>query len=276
MTRLLVAALAALVLGGCTGADEPDTAPSPSASSSSPAATPTPAKPVETPPNKACYRLAYDDAVAPTSAVKPSSCAKQHTSMTFFLDKLDTTVDGHLLAVDSDRVQQQVATECPVRFGSFVGGTVEQRRLSMLRTVWFTPTVEESDEGANWFRCDVIAVRAEGSLAPLTGRLAGVLDTEAGRDRYAMCGTAEPGTPGFQRVLCPLSGVPEWRALTTVPFAAGAYPGEDRVRTAGEVPCEDAGRAAADDPLDFSWGYEWPTREQWDAGQTYGICWAPA
>ena len=36
---------------------------------------------------------------------------------------LDTLVDGHLLAVDSERVQAQVARECPARFATFVGGT---------------------------------------------------------------------------------------------------------------------------------------------------------
>lgn len=276
MTRLAAAVLAVLLLGGCSGDDDPGAAPEPSESPSSPAATPTPAKPAPRPEVRACYRLSYAEAVAPTVDVRPTPCTKPHTAMTFTVGTLDTTVDGHLLAVDSRRVQEQVATECPKRFASFVGGTLEQRRLSMLRPVWFTPSVEESDDGADWFRCDVIAVQTNGSLAPLRGRLAGVLDSPDGRDRYAMCGTAEPGTPDFRRVICPLSGVPEWRAVRTVPFTSQRYPGEARVRTAGEGPCQDAGRAVADDPLDFQWGYEWPTREQWASGQTYGICWAPA
>ena len=37
----------------------------------------------------------------------------------------------------------------------------------------------------------------------------------------------------------------------------------------------DAGREVADDALDYEWGYEWPTAEQWEAGQDYGRCWAP-
>lgn len=269
MSRPAAALLAVLLLGGCTGSEPPPAAPTPS-----PAASPTAAPTVPSPANRACYRLTYDDAVAPTSSVPPSSCGRKHTSMTFAVGRLDTLVDGHLLAVDSDRVQRQVARECPQRLGSFVGGTLEQRRLSMLRSVWFTPTVEESDAGANWFRCDVTAVAGEQELAPLTGQLAGVLDTAAGRSRYAMCGTAEPGAPGFERVLC--SADHTWRAIATVPFEAGAYPGDERVRLAGEVPCQDAGRAVADDPLSYRWSYERPTREQWDAGQTYGICWAPA
>lgn len=275
MIRLAAVAVAlAALLSGCSGSDGPSADPSPTPSSSEPSATRTTAKPVTPPANKACYELAYDEAVAPTTDREPSDCADEHTAMTFFVGSLDTVADGHLLAVDSDRVQAQVARECPARFGGFVGGTLEVRRLSMLRAVWFTPTVEESDEGANWFRCDVIAVAADQQLTPLTGRLAGVLGTEAGRARYAMCGTAEPGTEDFQRVVCSASH--SWRALRTVPFTAKRYPGEARVRTAGEGPCEEAGRAAADDALNFRWGYEWPTAEQWDAGQTYGICWAPA
>lgn len=273
MTLLAAALLALLLLGACTGSDEPEAAPSPSPSSSSPDATPTRAAPVEPPVDRACYRLMYDDAVAPTSSARPTSCAKPHTSVTFLVGELDTAVDGHLLAVDSQRVQRQVASACPARLARFVGGTVEQRRLSMLRAVWFTPTVEESDEGANWFRCDVIAVAADGALAPLAGPLAGVLGTESGRERYAMCGTAEPGTAAFERVIC--SADHAWRAIAIVPFEVADHPGDRRVRAAGEAPCQEAGRAVADDPLNYSWSYERPTREQWNAGQTYGICWAP-
>lgn len=275
MTRLAAAALAALLLAGCTGQDDPAARPeSPASGSTSPASTPTPAKPAPRPADRACYRLSYADAVAPTVDVRPSPCARPHTSMTFAVGALDTTVDGHLLAVDSRRVQEQVATECPRRFAAFVGGTLEQRRLSMLRPVWFTPTVEASDAGADWFRCDVIAVAAAEELEPLTGRLAGVLGTEAGRDRYTMCGTAEPGTADFERVICG-AGRP-WRAIAVVPLPAGEYPGEERVRAAGEGTCQDAGRAVADDPLSYRWSYERPTREQWANGQTYGLCWAPA
>ena len=37
----------------------------------------------------------------------------------------------------------------------------------------------------------------------------------------------------------------------------------------------EAARAIASDALDYEWGYEWPTKEQWQAGQTFGRCWAP-
>jgi hypothetical protein len=274
MRRLLVPALLVAVLTACTGGgDEPSAEPTPTPTASTSAPAPPTATAVPPPDDRACYALDYDQAVAPTSDEKPVDCHDDHTTMTFAVGVLDTVVDGHLLAVDSDRVQAQVAATCPDRLAGFVGGTRDDRRLSMLRAVWFTPTVEESDAGASWYRCDVTALAGDEKLAPLTGRLAGGLATPAGQERYGMCGTAEPGTPKFSRVIC--SDRHSWRAVATVPFRHGAYPGLEKVRGAGDTPCQDAARAVASDTLNFQWGYEWPTADQWTAGQTYGLCWAP-
>ncbi len=221
-----------------------------------------------------CHRLSYDAAVAPTARSRSTPGTGTHTAETFHVGRLDTLVDGRLLAVDSDRVQQQIATTCPERLASYVGGTEEQRRLSMLRAVWFTPTVEQSDAGADWFRCDAVALAEASRLLDVEGSLEGVLDTEPGRQRYGLCGTAEPGTAGFLRVAC---GAPHtWRALRTVALTGEEYPGEQAAARAGETPCRDAARAGAPDPLDFQWGYEWPSAEQWDSGQSWGVCWVPA
>jgi hypothetical protein len=271
--RALLAALTAgLVLAGgtaCTGEDDPAPDPTPAPS---PAALPS-ASALPLPSARACYQVTYDEALAPTTDATAVDCAGEHTAQTYAAGRLDTVVDGHLLAVDSTRVREQVALACPDQLGGFVGGSVDDLRLSMLRAVWFTPTVEESDAGADWYRCDVIALAGAEELAPLTGRLGGALDTPAGRDRWGMCGTAAPDDRGFARVLC--SAEHAWRAVAVVELPDGAYPGVAAVREQGQTICEDAGREAAEDPLDFQWGYEWPTREQWGSGQTFGRCWVP-
>ncbi len=123
------------------------------------------------PKDRACYLLGVEEAVAPTADLPPVDCSEKHTSITFAVGRLDNIADGHLLAVDSQRVQDLVATACPQKFAEFAGGSTEAQRLSMLRAVWFTPTVEESDAGAEWFRCDAIAVAGDDQLAPLRGRL---------------------------------------------------------------------------------------------------------
>ncbi|WP_432479695.1 septum formation family protein [Nocardioides sp. GXQ0305] len=275
----LAVTLAAVVVGWRTYERQPDaepdpTTPSSSAPSASPSASPTPAKPPPVPRVGACYRLTYAQAVAPTTSLRDVPCDRQHTAVTFEVGELDTVVGGHLVTVDSPRVRDQVAAACPEAFGRFVGGTVEQQRLSLLRPVGFTPTVEQSDRGATWYRCDVVAVAGGNELSPLGPQLGGVLATEEGRTAYGLCATAGPGTDDFRTVIC--SAEHSWRAVRTVTFEGDAYPGTAAVREAGTQPCRAAGRAAAGGALDFRWGYEWPTAERWRAGRTYGICWVPA
>jgi hypothetical protein len=102
----------------------------------------------------------------------------------------------------------------------------------------------------------------------------GVLDRSEGRDHYALCGTAEPGTAGFSQRIC--AAPHSWIAVRTVYFRPGPYPGVDQVRSAGQEPCQNAGADASSDPLNYRWSYQWPTLAQWRAGQTYGVCWAPS
>ena len=279
LAGLLTGVLTMLVLVGCSGADSPAPAssePSDSASTSDPSTSASPTPVIAVPPkpeDRACYRLDFDAAVAPTNASRSVPCARPHTAVTYEVGSLRKLLDGRSQAVDTPRVQSRVARTCPRLFAEFVGGTEDDRRLSMLRAVWFTPTLEEAGAGADWFRCDVIAVAGHGSLARLSGRMNGVLGTTTGQDRYGMCGTAEPGTAEFSRVICARPHT--WRAIRTVAFDVGSYPGTATVRDAGEEPCQAAARDRASDSLNFQWGYEWPTAAQWKTGQTYGLCWAP-
>ena len=185
--------------------------------------------------------------------------------------------NGHLVAVDSDLARRQVARRCPSQLGAYVGATEEQLRLSMLRPVWFTPTIEQSDAGAAWYRCDVIAVSGEKQVAKIDHNIFESLKTAEGRDEFAMCGTAQPGTKEFARVLCREDHT--WKAISVLDLSdkakKGKYPGEDAVQSAGNTVCADAAREIASDALDYEWGYEWPTKDQWQAGQTYGRCWSP-
>ena len=261
-----------LSVAGCSGDDDPKADPTPSASpSAEPPPTAAPAPP--RPERLQCRRLDFDAALAPTDSEEVVTCRSLHTAQTYAVGQLRTLVDGHLVAVDSTRVQAQVARVCPRKLAAFLGTTDEALRLTMLRAVWFTPSVEQSDAGANWYRCDALAVAGDDRLAKTRGSLQGALEDDAGLDSYGMCGTAAPDDASFARVLC--REAHSWRAIEIVELKGKSYPGEKRVRAAGQGPCEDAGRAVAEDALDYEWGYEWPTVEQWAAGQTYGRCWAP-
>ena len=205
----------ALALSACTSDDEPDADDQPSATPTPTAAAPAP--PAPPPKLGACYRLSYDEALAATNADTPIACAKVHTSQTFAVGQLDLVANGHLLAVDSDRVRDQVAKRCPNKLASYLGATPEQLRLTLLRPVWFTPTLEQSDSGADWYRCDVIAVTGDSRVANLARDLAGALEKPGARADFGMCGTDRPGSPAFSHVLCREDHT--WRAISVVDLA---------------------------------------------------------
>ena len=279
--------VAGLMLASCTGGETArNTTETQAAPSSADAAGPQSPSPSETasssgapksaqrPDARACYRLDFDEATAPTNDSRPVSCAKRHTAQTYYVGRLDTVVDGHLLAVDSRLAQRQVERACPRQLSGYLGGSSETRALSRLEAVWFSPTIEQSDEGASWFRCDAVALAGSGKLAPLPRRLRGILDRPDALDGVGLCGTTAPGEQGFERVIC--SRRHRWRALSTIAISGGeAYPGEAAVRGAGESSCRDQVRQASGSPERFSYGWEWPTRDQWRGGQWFGYCWAP-
>jgi hypothetical protein len=101
-----------------------------------------------------------------------------------------------------------------------------------------------------------------------------VLGSTAALDEFGLCGTSAPGARGFQRVICGRSH--SWRAIDTIGLPGGArYPGTATVRKAGDSDCKDLAQARSDNSLKYRYGWEWPTREQWDRGQRFGYCWVP-
>ena len=279
---LAVLAVVALLLAGCSGNDPSDAtpgaaaSPAPATPTPTPTATPTPpptATDAPRPERGTCHRLTFDEVLSPTAAKPAFGCKQTHTAETYAVGTVANLADGHLLAVDSRQVQRQVATTCPDALPDVVGGSLDDLRLSMLRPVWFTPTVEEYDAGSDWYRCDVVALAGADRLTRVRGSLTGVLDTAQGRDTYGMCGTAGPDDADFQRVPCAEGH--SWRAFSAIALPQGDYPGRAAVASAGQEPCRDAASRVADDPLDYEWGFEGPDADQWAAGQTFIRCWTP-
>lgn len=270
-----------LLAGGCSGDPGPGaerqspTTPARSAPSRA-VPSPTSSEPPSPTPERACYRLGFEELPEPTSSADPVDCSDRHNAQTIHVGEFDTVVDGHAVSIDSEHARRQLMRECPRQLARFLGGTAEERRLSRFEVVWFSPTLPEADSGAEWFRCDVVALAGNERLFRLEPppRLRGVLDGDDALSTYGLCGTAAPGAADFSRVIC---GRPHaWRAISTIPLAGGRdYPGQAEVRRAGDEACRDQARNLAEDPLRFRYGWEWPTSAQWDAGQHYGYCWIP-
>ena len=240
---------------------------------------PGPAVATRAPRRLACYRLRTGQLTDPTNDARPLPCARPHTAQTIYVGRLRMVAGGDAVAVDSPAAQRQLATTCPRRLAAYLGGSDRTRKLSRLHVVWFGPTLAESDQGALWFRCDVVAFGRGDTLArlPRTGMLAGVLDRRRALQRYGLCGNAAPGAPRFERVICAYRH--SWRAVDVVavrdPGGDGRYPGVRRVRAVLEDRCRQRVRRRTGFSVRFRYGWEWPTAKQWRAGQRFGYCWAP-
>jgi Septum formation len=273
LVRGLAGALAvAVLLAACTGTpDDPAASPAPSESS-----TPAPAEtelpdPGPRPRVGQCHALSFQRALAVVGRTEPVSCRRRHTAQTYFVGRLDlATAAGHTRRVDSRAAQRQARTTCTSRLPRHLRVSSRELRLRMAQAVWFTPSPARAEAGADWFRCDVVVVAAPRRLLQLPRRTRGWGDAPA----TAMCATAAPGTRAFERVTCSASHT--WQAASSVDIAGRRLPPAGVVADRMESTCRDVARARADDPLDFTWSQESPTKEQWRAGQRYGICWVPA
>lgn len=274
MRRLRTLAAAGAVLLTLTACTASPTEP---VSDTTPSASPTPTestRPLDPGPRPRvgeCHRLSFGQAVAVVGRTEPVRCTRKHTAETYFVGRLDLeTKAGHVRRVDSRAAQRQARSTCSARLPRHLGRTPRELRLSMAQSVWFTPSPKRAEAGAGWFRCDVVVVAGPRRLLPLPRRTKGWGDAPA----VAMCATAAPGTKAFRRVGCGAKHA--WRAVSTVDIPGKKVPTKATVADRMDGPCGDAARSTADDPLDFTWSQESPTKEQWDAGQRYGICWVPA
>ena len=66
-----------------------------------------------------------------------------------------------------------------------------------------------------------------------------------------------------------------WRAVDTAAIDRSARYLGARATAAGDAACKDVAAARANGALKYTWSFEWPTRDQWTAGQRYGFCWVP-
>ena len=269
LAGVVLAALAGCSSNGSAGSGSGSDTEKPAANASASSAPPAP------PPPRVggCHRLSLTQATDPVDTSAPVPCTGPHTSQTFKVGKISALVDGHLLAVDSAAVRARLARTCPPALPAYVGGDRTTQRLSRLEAVWFGPSLEQADAGADWYRCDVVGLRREGQLVALPPKVKGVLAAPGALDRFGTCGTAAPDAKAFQRVVC--AERHSWRAVDVVDLPASTRYLARSAAATGDSACKAVAAKRANGALKYSWSFEWPTRVQWTAGQRYGYCWVP-
>jgi hypothetical protein len=243
--RLGSALLLAGVLASCTS-QVPDLhgAPSPSEPSANEVA---PARVGQ------CYPLGLDDLDDPSSDVEAVSCSQAHTAKTVSL--LRTTP------------RATAASRCARSVALHLGTTPSTLRETMVEPLWYL--VAFGPRGR--LRCDFVVFTRSEQLLDLPKQTRGLFRRLSFGDSLRICGTAKPGGEGFERVSCGNSHA--WRVVEALDLTGRGYPGAKELREQGDRRCADRVREEHAFALKFAYGWEWPNREQWNAGQRYGLCW---
>lgn len=218
----------------------------------------------------ACRVLTPDDVAQPSNATRTVDCSEPHTAQTFDVGTLperfaDAAWDDPALGAFAYRT-------CSDGFADFVGGDESLAMRSVVSWAWFRPSETAWDDGARWYRCDVVGGGDQSErYVDLPQDARGLL---AGRvpDAWMVC--AEGPTVSSARVPC--SEPHAWRAVSTIKLGEpeDPYPGDRVVEVRTRDFCDQSVGALLDYPLSYDFAYTWFHEAEWDVGNRRSVCWA--
>lgn len=144
---------------------------------------------------------------------------------------------------------------------------------STLTWAWFRPSEKAWEQGARWYRCDVVGGAEQSEqLISLPQTAKGLLLGQP-EDRWMVCVNG-PTVAGSVKIPC--SEPHTWRAVTTIKLgdARDPYPGDRLVEVRTRDFCSDSVGAWLNYPVDYDFGYTFFHEAEWEAGNRRSICWA--
>ena len=226
---------------------------------------------LEPPEVGACRRLDLDDVAAPTNASAVVDCTATHTAETYAVGDLPAELAD--AAYDDPAVGEFAYETCGTGLQAFLGADESLAMRTVLSWAWFRPSEKAWDEGARWYRCDVVGGGEQSrSLVALPTTASGVL---AGRpdDRWLAC-VDGPSVAGSAKIPC--TQPHDWRAVTTIKLGEDAdpYPGDRLSEVRTRDFCKKSVQAYLNYPAVFDYGYTWFHLAEWEAGNRRSVCWA--
>ena len=236
------------------------------------------AKPKPTPPPPAplvgtCRTLTFAAAAAASDSTATVPCTQKHTAITVSVGTLVDPAHLKRLDINAPAVQQRLAVSCPKAVQAYVGRSGPTFDLSQIQALAFVPTPGQIARGANWYRCDMVVLAGPSALAAVTGTMRNALVPSRALDRWGTCGTTTPSAKTFKRVIC--STRHSWRAIAVINIPKSSGYLAKTTSTAAGLACRKIATKAAHGALKYSWSFEWPNKQQWLAGQRFGLCWLP-
>jgi hypothetical protein len=250
----LVALLISALLSACAADAEPDEAP---------AAT--------MPELGLCRVLAPGDVGKPSNATDPVDCAGDHTAETIAVGALpDEYADADY---DDAKVGAYAYQTCSREFADHIGADESLMMRTILNWAWFRPSKAQWDDGARWYRCDIVGGGEQSAAyVDLPESTEGLLLGKVA-DRWLVCANGE-SVSGAPKVPC--SEEHNWRAVTTIKLGQPGddYPGDRVVEVRTRDFCSDSVGAWLNYPVTYDFGYTWFHEAEWAAGNRRSVCWA--
>lgn len=259
--RSLAAALAALttalVLTGCQEELPPN-------------ADPDQVDAVEAPDLGACRLLTTKDLAQPSNATRTVDCGDKHTAQTYSVGSLPESLQD--VDYDADELGAFAFEKCSARFRKYVGADESTAMRTILTWAWFRPSKDAWDQGARWYRCDVVGGGDQTKqLLDLPADVEGLL--VQADDAWLVC-AAGPTVDGSVKVPC--SDAHDWRAVSTIKLGEpeDEYPGDEASEKTTKDYCSKSVGAWLGYPVDYDFGYTWFREAEWNAGNRRSVCWA--
>lgn len=250
--RLAVLALAAaLLLGGCGDKVAPAD---------------------EDPPELgACRVLEPDDVAKASNATATVDCSEEHTAETYAVGQLPNSFDD--ADYDDSDLGAWAYSTCSKAFADFLGADDSLVMRTVVSWAWFRPSKAAWDQGARWYRCDVVGGGEQSrEYVDLPATAKGLLLGRP-KDAWLVCADG-PTVAGSVKVPC--SQPHQWRAVTTISLTSlgSTYPGDRLVEVTTRDFCSKSVGAWLNYPVDYDYGYTWFHEAEWEAGNRRSVCWA--
>ncbi len=226
----------------------------------------------EVPKVGACRMLTPADVEQPANATRTVDCDEKHTAETFAVGELPDEFEE--VGYNDGEVGDYAYRTCTKKFEKFLGATDESLVLrTIVSWAWFRPSESAWDDGARWYRCDVVGGNAASeTYRPLPQTAKGLL---IGRpdDRWLVCAAGETVADG-EKVPCAQDH--DWRAATTIKLGEpeDSYPGDEVVASRTKAFCANSIKAWLNYPARFEYAYTHFHEAEWQAGNRRSVCWA--
>lgn len=228
----------------------------------------------EQPHESDCHVLSAEAVQRPHDNKDPVRCRDDHTTQTYYVGTFNLSIISERNPSTAE-IAEFVTPRCDRKFHRWVGGDGVTRILSRAHPVWFVPNTHDIKLGARWFRCDVVVSATDTRLAQLPRNTEDMLDSDTALSRYGLCSRGSPEGREAKIVVC--SKPHTWQAFTALRFGSHGsdkFPNDDQRRDARQR-CIDQAREEQDFPLEWRYGWQAPTRNQWADGMRWGVCWVP-